>query len=378
MQAIVVKLGGSVLTGARDAHAILDILSSYDCPLVVVVSALKGVTDRLIAARDGAESKGALAELVRELAERHEALVEALRPPTTAHSRALAAIRALSAELSQLLAGSGGPDRRARIASFGERLSAPCVAAALAALGREAEVLEPHHIGLVAVGPEEDASADIPASAEAVMRAFAGRAATVVPGFFGFGADGLARLFGRGGSDYSAAAIAACLGARSCDLYKDSAGLLTADPSLVPGARPVRRLSYREAAELARGGAKILHPRAVEPLARAGIPLRILGGQGEATLVGEAPLEESRLPRAIALGRGPRGTARLTVAGEGSAAGAAAAVLGAFEARGLPARSFSAGRRSASFSVLVDADRGPEALRTAHDVLFGGARYGRA
>ncbi len=377
MKPIVVKLGGSVLTGARDARAVLDILSAYDCPLVVVVSALKGVTDRLMAARDDAETGPGPERLVGELSAMHAGFLEALAPPPAARARAEASLASLGGELLVLLEGAGGADRRARIAAFGERLSAPCVAAALAGLGREVEVLEPGRVGLVAEGPEEDALADLEASAEQVRRALAGRDASVVPGFFGIGRDGLARLFGRGGSDYTAAALAACLEARSCDLVKDQAGILTADPSLVPEARPVRALSYREAAELAKGGAKILHPRAVEPLERAGVPLRIFGGRGAATLVGAPAAGPDRDARAIALGRGPRGTARLTVAGEGSAARAAAAVLGAFEDRGLPARSFSAARGKASFSVVVDAELGAEALRAAHEALFGlGARAG--
>lgn len=373
MKPVVVKLGGSVLTGARDAGAILDVLSAYETPLVVVVSALKGVTDRLIAARDSAQGASLL---VGDLLGLHSAFVAALDPPQSVRARTLARLDELSVELSVLLEGAGGADRRARIASFGERLSAPCVAAALAVLGRETEVLEPGSVGLVAVGPEDDAEADLEVSAHRIVHALSARQATVVPGFYGVGLDGLVRLFGRGGSDYSAAVIAACLEARSCDLVKDSAGLLTADPVLVPGALPVRRLSYREAAALARGGAKILHPRAVGPLARAGIPLRILGESGpdSATVVG--PRTSERAPRAIALGRGPQGTAELTVAGEGSAAIAAAAVLGAFEERGLRARSFSASRGSAAFHVVVDASKGAEALRAAHDALFGCGRAG--
>jgi aspartate kinase/aspartokinase/homoserine dehydrogenase 1 len=366
---IVVKLGGSVLTGARDARSILDILGSYEGPLVVVVSALKGVTDRLIAARD---SRGPATGLVGELETLHAGFLAALDPPAGALALAERALAGLYGELRVLLEGAGGADRMARIASFGERLSAPCVAAALAAVGREAAVLEPARIGLIAVGPWEDAEADLAASAPLVARSLGGRPAAVVPGFYGVGTDGLVRLFGRGGSDYSAAAIAACLGARSCDLVKDSSGLLTADPVLVPEARRVRALSYREAAELARGGAKILHPRAVAPLAKAGVPLRILGSDGPeaATVVGPRRAAGSG-PSAIALGKGPRGTARLTVAGEGAAARSAAAVLYAFEEQGLRARSFSAGPGAASFRVLVDASRGAEALRAAHDALFG-------
>ncbi len=245
---IVVKLGGSVLDGARSASSILDILASYEGKLVVVVSAFKGVADSLAAARERLPlpAKEAAALLAR-LARLHEGFLEALGPPAEADRAARAALAGLLAELRVLLEGAGGADRMARIASFGERLAAPCVAAALAAVGRRAEVLEPARVGLVAEGPWEEAVADLEASAPQVGKSLGRRDAAVVPGSFGFGSDGLVRLFGRRGADYSAVALALCLGA---------------DPFRVPEARRPRGLSHREAARLARGGARILQPRA--------------------------------------------------------------------------------------------------------------------
>jgi aspartate kinase/aspartokinase/homoserine dehydrogenase 1 len=83
-------------------------------------------------------------------------------------------------------------------------------------------------------------------------------------------------LFGRGGSDYTAAALARCTGAASLDVWKDVDGFMTADPGIVQGASRIEKLSYNEAAELAYFGARILHPETVSPLVKAKIPLRIL------------------------------------------------------------------------------------------------------
>ena len=366
----VVKLGGSVLTGIADSARILELLSGYPGPLVVVVSALKGTTDRLIAVGRGAHA-GNLASV---LYEKHLAFAVSFEPAPEALRWACERLAALRDELGRLLSGSWMPhDRFSRIASFGERLCATCLTAAFSRLGRDAALLEPGELGLVARGTEEDAEAEMEASAPRVRAAVRGHATAVVPGYYGVGEEGEVRLFGRGGSDYSAAVLAACLGARSCELVKDSAGVLTADPALVSGARHVDQLSYREAAELATGGARIIHPRAVRPLEAAGIPLRVIGAgrRGRSTLVGPRREGSPLGARAIALGSGPCGTTSLTIAGEGSAAGAAVAVLGAFRERGLFPKAFSARRGRASFRILVEAASGPDALRVAHEALFG-------
>lgn len=105
----------------------------------------------------------------------------------------------------------------------------------------------------------------------------------VIPGFYGMSRDGQVTLLGRGGSDYAAAAIARCVDAVSLDVWKDVNGFMSADPRRLPDARPVPRLTYREAAELSYFGARILHPRTIEPLRDAGIPIRIFNfhGSGE-------------------------------------------------------------------------------------------------
>jgi aspartate kinase/aspartokinase/homoserine dehydrogenase 1 len=90
------------------------------------------------------------------------------------------------------------------------------------------------------------------------------------------GPDGRTTLFGRGGSDYSAAALARCIGASSLDVWKDVRGFLSADPREVGEPMRIANLSYSEAAELSYFGARILHPRTVEPLFDRGIPVRVL------------------------------------------------------------------------------------------------------
>src|SRR5439155_1176792 len=97
----------------------------------------------------------------------------------------------------------------------------------------------------------------------------------VVPGFLGAAPDGQAVTLGRGGSDLTATLLARALGAREVSLWKDVPGVLTADPRIVPDARVIPQLHVREAAELAYYGAKVLHPRALVPVLRRSVAVRI-------------------------------------------------------------------------------------------------------
>ena len=369
MKHTVIKIGGSVLRDRSDAPAILDILASYEGPLVVVVSALKGVTDRLC---EAAEAPELFAVLIPELRREYRSFAHAFCAPEAAEEAAFLQIDRL---LGACQRAGGSRDGTTRILATGERLAAVCIALALLSLGRPAAVLEPGALGLIAASPSpgsEAGEADIAASRPLIRASLAGRDAAVVPGFYGVAEDGTHCLFGRGGSDYSAAVIAACLGAEGCDLIKGVAGFFTADPSLVPGARLVLHLSYSEAEALARGGANILHQGCVEPLREAGVPFRILGGpslRGETRVGGGFSLAGAG-PRAVALMRGPAGCAAITVAGGSAASKSAAIALRALEARGLDACAFVPGADNSSFRFLVEAGRGKEALMAVHDALF--------
>jgi bifunctional aspartokinase / homoserine dehydrogenase 1 len=372
MKHTVIKLGGSVLRGPSDSRAILDILEGYRAPLVVVVSALKGVTDRLAAALS---SPPRLVELIPQLREEYSLFAASFGAPPAAEAAALLQIDRLLG-LCACPAASG--DGRARLLALGERLAAVCISLALTSLGRPAPVIEPGRLGLVArplAEDREDAEADIPASRPRICASLAGRDLAVVPGFYALAEDGSYCLFGRGGSDYSAAVIAACLGAESCDFIKGVAGFFTADPALVPAAKPVRSLSYAEAEALAKGGAKVLHQGCVEPLREAGVPFRIVGGPslGGQTRVGSGGSMGAAGPKAVALMLGPSGSAAITVAGGAAASKSAAIALRALEARGLQARAFFPGADSSSFRFLVEAARGNEALTVVHDALFPAA-----
>jgi len=283
MRHTIVKLGGSVLRGPSDAPAVKSILKEYQGPLVVVVSALKGVTDELVAASKLPASRNEA--FIGKLRARHREFAAAFAAPDGAAGPSAAQIGAAFIRLDELLEELAGllscpasrSDRSVRVISMGERLSAVCVAVAAASIGRPAPVIEPGKLGLRATGSDHDARADIEASAPAIRSALEELDLAVVPGFYGLARDGRPMLFGRGGSDYSAAVIAACLRARSCDLVKDVGGIFDDDPERSASARPIPELGYGEAASLAAAGAKVLHPDCVSPLAAASVPLRVRG-----------------------------------------------------------------------------------------------------
>ena len=122
-------------------------------------------------------------------------------------------------------------------------------------------------------------------------------------GFIGASQDGQTTTLGRGGSDYTAALIGAALGAREIQIWTDVSGVLTADPRLIKGARTIPRMSYTEAAELAYFGAKVLHPKTIQPAVEQRIPVRICNTRAPAeagTLVASETLTSPHTVKAIA------------------------------------------------------------------------------
>jgi aspartokinase/homoserine dehydrogenase 1 len=288
MKKIVVKFGGSNLRRPQDIDRIVNVVQTYDRPLVLVVSAFFGITNELVAcvkaAKEGAGTAAALAEsqnYTLALRALKKQIVEANISDTAHRARTEAALAARLDQLDRYLTGIhciGDVPTFVNdaILSYGERLSSLLLTEVLRSRGVNAREALPEDIGLITDGVFGNAACDFAASAPAVAKALAGDGVIVVPGFYGVDRDGKATLFGRGGSDYSAASIACCIQAESLDVWKDVDGFLSADPGTVSAPHSITQLNYLEAAELSYFGAKILHPRTVEPLFDRDIPIRIL------------------------------------------------------------------------------------------------------
>lgn len=269
------KFGGAALADAAGVRHAAGLVAERVpvARVVVVASALAGVTDSLVSiTRRSLEEDSDLAPLLAEL---HGRQVEALACVPEAHRGvALRWLEHYREDLTRVLhavreLGAIRPRERARILAYGERSSACILAAHLGAIGVVVEQLDASEV-IAIVGAHDDASPDLERTRERARAAIRGShargAVPVVPGFIGRAPDGAVATLGRGGSDLTATLLARALHARSITLWKDVPGLLTADPRAVPDARILPRICVREALELSRLGARVLHPRALAVL----------------------------------------------------------------------------------------------------------------
>ena len=254
----------------------------------VVVSAMSGVTDSLLAIASAAGAgriDDALSRL-EQLRERHLSTAKslagkeakgALGEQITSHfDDLMALVRALGVlrEVS--------PRTLDVVAATGELLSSRIVVAALAEAGfpsewvdaRRAIITSADHTRAVPLASETDA-----ALRATVLAAVEAGKVPVLGGFVGSTADGHTTTLGRGGSDYSGAIVGAGIGAREIQIWTDVDGMLTADPRVIASPRLVPQLSFAEAAELAYFGAKVLHPSTILPAVERNIPVRILNSR---------------------------------------------------------------------------------------------------
>jgi len=270
---IVMKFGGTSV-GVPEHFAVALRLVREAAPRdpVVVVSALSGVTNLIVEFCRQPERR---AELAARLVERHAEWARATGVRPDAAAELLEAwqeeARAVRGDREPLAAAD-----RDRLLSYGERLSATLFAAALRDAGVDAAAVLAGDAGLV-TDERFGAAHPLPEAARLLSESLARRPPLpVITGFLGRTADGRVTTLGRGGSDYSAALIGAALGAEEIQIWTDTSGLLSADPRIVPEARPVPLLTFAEASELAYFGARVLHPKTLMPAMERAIPVRVL------------------------------------------------------------------------------------------------------
>jgi len=311
---IVCKFGG---TSVADRNAILRLIAIIRAARqaaiqpesrdwrgpVVVVSALGGATDRLLglAAEAGAGDVEGAREHVRALRDRHLEVAGMITIETD-RAEVEQFIRQEFDTLDRVVGALGvlgevSPRWLDAIAATGEILSSRIVAAALTSNGiaagwvdsRQAVVTNGEHMAAAPLWPETTA-----ALRKTVDPVLVARRVPVRGGFVGATAEGITTTLGRGGSDYSAAIVGACLDASEIQIWTDVDGMLTADPRVVKDTRLVPHLSFAEASELAYFGAKVLHPATIQPAVARNIPVRILNSKrpldSEGTLItGDRP-----------------------------------------------------------------------------------------
>jgi len=253
--------------------------------VVVVTSALSGVTDRLLdtARQAVAGDREVILPAAEELRQRHRTISRALIPDPERRRAVEAEVETLIETFVHLcqavhVLGEATPRALDTIAALGERMSVRLLAAALESAGILAQAVEATQL-IVTDDRFRDAHPDLEATRPRVQATLqplldAGLV-PVVTGFIAATPDGVTTTLGRGGSDYSAALLGAALPAAEVWIWTDVDGVMTADPRLVPDAHTIPTLSYREVAELAYFGAKVLHPKTIRPVVERGIPLRV-------------------------------------------------------------------------------------------------------
>ena len=308
------KFGGTSLEDADAFERVLNVVrtQSAEHKLVVIVSAMSRVTDALLEsvarATDGQVSEAA--QLLQDHFERH---LDVGRRHLSAEALATieAVVKSAQRDVAGLLQSSAVRSRplpalQDEIVSYGETLSATLLAAVLREAGLLASYVDARR--LIVTTDEhgraepliEETGQQTRAMLEPLLEA------SVIPvlgGFIGAAKNGSTTTLGRGGSDYTAALVGAALAAREIQIWTDVSGVLTADPRLIKGARTIPRMSYTEAAELAYFGAKVLHPKTIQPAVEQFIPVRICNSRApheDGTLVGSETQTSPHTVKAIA------------------------------------------------------------------------------
>jgi aspartate kinase len=281
---LVMKFGGTSV-GSADRMRMAARLSAEQRekrPVVVVVSAMSGITDLLLETTKHAEAgdRAGRDENIRMLEERHMRACRELLAPAK-QKLVIAGIREVVGEFQRITHGmlmlNDRPPRSVDEAiAIGERLSALMIAACLNAQGTSAEAVNAAELIVTdavfgSASPLMEQTTD--KARKRLLPLLRRGILPVVTGFNGATADGRPTTLGRGGSDFSASILSAALGARELWIWTDVDGIMTADPRLVPDAAVLEEVTYREAAELAYNGAKVLHPRTLAPLIESQIPV---------------------------------------------------------------------------------------------------------
>ena len=282
---IVMKFGGtSVGSPERIRTAASVVTDAKESDPIVILSAMAGVTDKLIDAGDKAIRGGGagVARSVSSIREMHDAVISELIRDAGAREILQSELEPIWEEMQKVFTGvlllrELSVRSRDLIASFGERLIVLIFAAYLNQEGVAATPMDARRI--VMTKEEADFAlvdfAQTKKQCEAVVEAVQDGAVPIVTGFICATPEGITTTLGRGGSDYSASVIGHSIRAEEIQIWTDVDGVMTADPRIVSTAQVLSQISYKEAAEMSYFGAKVLHPKTIMPAADLDIPIRI-------------------------------------------------------------------------------------------------------
>jgi len=366
---IVMKFGGSLLASPKGIVRAADLVLrgiQEGSEVIAVVSALGDATDLLL--RAGQEAIGSdavkIEEAIRELKLIHSSAIEQTTVEPDKKKALSQKTGLVLEELKRTLLGVSAlgelsPRSKDLILSFGERLSAPILAAEIGGRGTRAPSMTGGEAGIVTDVAFGEAAPNFAATARAARRILLPKLASgevpVVAGFIARSTEGEVTTLGRGGSDYTATLLGAALKADEVWIWTDVDGILSADPRIVKASAPITQLSYHEAEELAFFGAKNMHPLALGPARTNHVPVRIKNGfrpDFPGTLITDRQTRSKSIIKAVAV---VRNVGLLTVAGETlqGKTGVAAKVFSALAEAGVNILMISQSVSEANIGMIV-------------------------
>jgi aspartate kinase len=286
---IVMKFGGTSVATGENIRRVAKIVAhgvKKDYRVVVVVSALAGVTNQLVKEAEQAKKKDEkqIQDFTEKLVEKHVVAVTRAIESKNIQKEIEQVIKKTVSELEKVLTGiyyvgEITPKSRDYVLSFGERLAAPIVWGALRDIKLQTRCFTGKEAGIVTDENFGEASPLMNVTTHQVKGRLEPllekKVVPVVTGYIAATQDGIVTTLGRGGSDYTATILSVALAADEVWIWTDVDGIMTTDPKIVQSARMLPQLSYGEAAEMAIFGAKAMHPSALEPVIEAHIPVRI-------------------------------------------------------------------------------------------------------
>jgi aspartate kinase len=386
---LVMKFGGSAIDTGGKVKDVAKLVATNkvneNSELVVVVSAVRGMTDMILSVSESVKKghRQDIYDFIKKTREIHVNIINKAIADDKLESQVQDLIFRILSEFENILEGivllaEVTPKSLDYLLSFGERLSTPIISFALRELGIHSEYLGPKEFGILTdsnfgqASPLMDTTRlRVSSKLEPLLKK---GVVPVLTGFIGSDQHGVITTIGRGGSDYTATIIASSIKADEVWLWSDVDGLMTADPKLVGNSRVLKEVSFSEAMEMALFGAKYIHPRALEPVIDGKIPVRIrnvFNQSHEGTLITQRPGEEShKIVKSI---NAIRHTALIDVSGSGmvGAPGTAAKIFDTLARNKVNIMMISQSPSESSISMVVGKNVLDKAINTLELNLLG-------
>jgi len=372
------KFGGTSVADGKKLRHVAELVKSYHengNQIVVVTSALGGVTDAILEEAHEASKEGKVSrvkEFIADLTKQHHAATHESVGDNASTEDIIAELDARIEEIEKALTGIcylGELTLRSidYLSSYGERMAAPILSGLIRSLGIESSHFTGGEIGIITDNNFGSAH-PLESSYEKIKKHLSPLLPGTIPvvaGFIGEDGNGIITTLGRGGSDFTASIIGAALNADEIWLWKEVPGIMTTDPKLVPEARPLKVISYIEAMEMSFFGAKVLHPKAIEPAIRHDIPVRVKNSfepEYPGTLVVKEQKTVQNVVKAVTV---IDKVALVNISGAGMVGtiGVAARVFSALADADVNIIMISQGSSEANLSVVVDDDHLKQAVR---------------